>query len=140
MNNTKAALTVERIAEYAYPAHTDEHKALKLAVKSLRMDPLDIAYLSMGALQALDADGGKAYDWLNPHASLGQDGMIHEVLNNCLPAIQTVWAEVKDEWDGVFLYDVVEPLGMWFINEWVRRETPPSEADCLNQARKWADE
>lgn len=103
-------------------------------------DPMDIAYLSMGALQALDADGGKAYDWLNPHASLGQDGMIYEVITKCGPAVKAVWNEVKDEWDGVFLYDVVEPLGMWFINEWVRRETPPSEADAKAQARKWADE
>ena len=140
MNNAKAAMTVERIAEYVYPAHTDEHKALKLAVKSLRMDPLDIAYLSMGALQALDADNGKAYDWLNPHASLGQDGMIAEVLDKCMPAVQQVWDEQEGEYDGMFLYDVVEPLGMWFIREWVRRQNPPSAADCLNQCRKWANE
>ena len=137
MNNSDILM---RIANGCFEGAPHEREACVAGAAALKVDHMEVAYLSMGALQALDKDGGKAYDFLNPHASLGQDGMIQEVLTKCLPAIQTVWAEVKDGWDGVFLYDVVEPLGMWFINEWVRTETPPTEKAALAMARKWADE
>lgn len=128
-----------RIANGVYEANTNEREALAAGARALDSDPLDIAYLSMGALQALDADNGKAGAWLNEVAGNPQTETISVMLSACLPAIQRVWAEL-DGYEGVWAYDVVEPLGMWFINEWFRREVAPTEADAKAQARKWADE
>ncbi len=122
----------------AFTPGTVEHDALVAGAAALRNDPMDIAYLSMGALQALDENGKAAYYAIN-NGGYSQSCMIQEMLTVCHPAIVKHWRETDGEYEGCYLYDVVEPLGMWFIREWHRREKAPTESEALNTARKYAE-
>lgn len=100
-------------------------------------DPLDIAYLGMGAIQELDKcerKSGKAI----ARMGYGQVEFIGEMLAVCLPALIKHQLECTD-YDGCYVYDIVEPLGMWFVHETVRMGKVPTTAMALATARKYAE-
>lgn len=98
---------------------------------------LFVAYLSMGALQELDKDGGKIGDDLN-NGGWGQYELIQQTLTSCMPVLEYLRVEHADH-QGVYLYDVVEPLGMFFVTELHRTGKVPSDMTLLAKARKYAE-
>lgn len=78
------------------------------APDSVEVDPLDIAYLALGARMAL-------IDWQSrPRTQFPFEGEL-DYLQACIdhaPALQRCWDAVKDEFGWVWCYDVVEPFGM----------------------------
>lgn len=129
---------LDRIANGVYEANSAERNALAAGAAALRIDPTDIAYLSMGAIQALD-EGGKQNGSIISRMGYGQIEFITGMLALCQPAVQQVWSEYSENYGGVYAYDVCEPLGMWFVRETVRLRKFPAAADVLNTARKYAE-
>src|SRR5688500_10081088 len=84
-------------------------------------DPLDIAYLAMGADFAWReyVDAHKAHERPEAFEGIGQDEVIAEVISYATE-LREAWEALNDEWaGGVWYYDVSEPLGTWIIREWI---------------------
>ena len=102
-----------------------------------------VAYLSMGALQALDGrdehnnDVGEALN----EAGWGQYELIQQMLTSCIPVFLYLLETSKEHanYEGVYLYDVVEPLGMFFIRELHNTDTIPNAITLLAKARTYAN-
>lgn len=78
-------------------------------------DPLDVAYLAIGAKAGLaDAPCG-TYHALSD-ALGGELGIISAAVD-LFPMLERLWDEVEGEFDGVWAYEVCEPLGRWYIGE-----------------------
>lgn len=135
MNN---ADILDQIANGVFEANEAERNALAAGAAALRVDPADIAYLGMGAIQALD-EGGKQNGSIISRMGYGQIEFITGMLALCQPAVQKVWEECSENYGGVYAYDVCEPLGMWFVRETVRLRKMPTAMACLATARKYAE-
>lgn len=96
----------------------------------LTTDPLDIAYLAIGADHAWRTVADNA-NTSRPHCfdGIGQDGVIAEVIT-AAPALKAAWDRLgADGWaGGVWYYDVPEPLGDWFVRQWVEHGARPDDA------------
>lgn len=72
------------------------------------VDPLDVAYLAIGANQA----------WTEAHEALlnsidgGQMGFIEQVINAGGPALADLWDAQGEDLEGLWYYDVSEPVGL----------------------------
>lgn len=85
-------------------------------------DPLDIAYLAIGAAQQWE-EHRELFDSIG-----GQQELIAAVIafaNN----LSRKWAEVEGNYCGVWYYDVCAPLGMWIVEQWAARGHCPSSAE-----------
>lgn len=99
------------------------------------------AYLAMGALQALDKDERNIGDALN-EKGWGQSELIQQMLSSCMPVFAYLLAERFGEhlkYKGMYLYDVVEPLGMFFVEELDRTGNIPNAMTLLAKARTYAN-
>lgn len=71
-------------------------------------DPLDIAYIAIGAKRALA-------EWREgPPAPFPFEGEL-AYIEACIgqaPALQRAWEAVQDRWDFVWCYEVAEPFGL----------------------------
>lgn len=69
------------------------------------IDPLDIAYLALGAKAALE-------EHLKEKVAItrGELEYIGEVIQYA-PLLERIYREIEDEWGGVWAYDVCEPVG-----------------------------
>ena len=71
-------------------------------------DPLDIAYIAIGAKRALA-------EWREgPSAPFPFEGEL-AYIEACIeqaPALQRAWEAVQDRWDCVWCYEVAEPFGL----------------------------
>ncbi|WP_445978408.1 hypothetical protein [Stenotrophomonas muris] len=97
---------------------------------SRQRDPLDTAYLTIGAYQALKALKDKPYD--NLTVADGECGLIGEMLGACDAALRDTWAQIDataEGWTGgCWAYDIAEPLGMWWVNTYAATGLPPLRA------------
>lgn len=69
-------------------------------------DPMDIAYLALGAKQSL-------IEFLkdNPAAEIsGELEYIGQVIQYA-PLLDVVWKEVEEQWEACWAYEVAEPIG-----------------------------
>ena len=99
------------------------------------VDPLDIAYLAIGAA-TLWGEYRESFDDIG-----GQQEVIATVIafaNN----LSQKWAEIEGNYYGVWYYDICEPLGMWIVEQWATHGRCPSSAevdeyitDLLTEAR-----
>ena len=69
------------------------------------IDPLDIAYLALGAKTALEA----RLELVELRGG-GEMEYIGEVIQYA-PLLERIYREIEDEWIGVWAYDVCEPVG-----------------------------
>lgn len=138
MNTETTSQTITRIRDAVFSTGSIEHAALTNAIEAVKLDQLDIAYLSMGALQELDKDGGKIGDDLNS-GGWGQIELISAMLNDCMPPLVYHQREIGDSYDGCYAYDVVEPLGMFWVNELHRTGKRPNHMTLLAKCRKYAE-
>lgn len=83
-------------------------------------DPLDIAYIALGAKQALD-------DWragpAKPFPYEGELAYIEACIDQA-PALQRAWERVQDGFDRVWCYDVAEPFGAAYGKHLLEGGTP----------------
>lgn len=100
-------------------------------------DPIDIAYLSMGAVQALDEGVGEKGDAVEM-MGYSQVEFITAMLAVCGPALIKHQSECTD-YEACYAYDISEPLGMWFVRETVRMGKIPTTEMALATARKYAE-
>ena len=92
-------------------------------------DPLDIAYITIGATQAL------AYWRAGPAKPFLFDGEL-AYIEACIvqaPALQRAWERVQDGFDLVWCYDVAEPFGDTYGKHLLAGGTPEA-ADRILQA------
>ena len=85
-------------------------------------DPLDIAYLAIGAAQQWEKHR-ELFDSVG-----GQEELIAVVIgfaNN----LSRKWTEVESTYCGDWYYDVCEPLGKWVVEQWAARGRCPSSAE-----------
>lgn len=140
LRNLRAIRSTVLTGEARSSMSEDMGNAIEAFEKATRIDHLDVAYLSMGAITMLDADNRKAGHAIS-RLGYGQVEFISEMLDLCMPVIVKVWAEVSETYDaGVWVYEVSEPLGMWFVRETVRLRSTPKVEDITAIARKWATE
>jgi len=74
-------------------------------MNAVNTDPLDTAYLAIGAARMLDK---------LPRARALHDAGELDIVQlaiDAAPALQAAWDELGGEWDGVWAYDVAEPVG-----------------------------
>jgi len=125
---------VIRKALAAYDALCANRGAVNRAVESLNRDagspaeaddPLDIAYLAIGA-----AEAWRANDGVDAFGDIGQDAVISEVVAFAAN-LRRAWAALGDEgWSGgAWYYEVSEPLGTWIVEQWIARGACPSSDD-----------
>jgi hypothetical protein len=79
------------------------------------LDPLDIAYLAIGAKSALLTAKSEAYKTL-AEAHGGELEIINEVVAQAA-MLERVWLDVCDDFAGVWCYEVCEPLGHWCMEQ-----------------------
>lgn len=102
------------------------------------------AYLGMGALQALDGrdeHNNEVGEALN-EKGWGQSELIQQMLSSCMPVFAYLLAEHIGEhlkYEGMYMYDVVEPLGMFFIRELHHTDNIPNAMTLLAKARTYAN-
>lgn len=74
-------------------------------MSAVNTDPLDTAYLAIGAARMLDK--------LPRARALHDKGELDiiQLAIDAAPALQAAWNELGEEWDGVWAYDVAEPVG-----------------------------
>lgn len=72
------------------------------------VDPVDVAYLAIGANQAWT----EAHEALRNSIDGGQQGFIEEVIQAGGPALADLWDLQADHFQGVWYYEVSEPLGL----------------------------
>lgn len=91
--------------------------------------PLDVAYIALGAKQALDEwRAGPA----NPFHYEGELAYIEACIDQA-PALQRAWERVQDGFDLVWCYDVAEPFGATYGKHLLAGGTPEA-ADRILQA------
>ena len=91
-------------------------------------DPLDIAYIAMGARQALA-------DWRDgPPKAFPFDGELayFEACIEQAPALQRSWESVQDRWDFVWCYEVAEPFGLAYGTHLLEGGGPEAAARLLH--------
>ena len=84
-------------------------------------DPLDIAYLAIGAEEG----------WKECQGALGDIGH-QEVIETVIAFadnLRRAWAALGDSDIGVWYYEVSEPLGTWIVEQWAARGHCPSSAE-----------
>lgn len=79
-----------------------------LPTKSKKVDPVDIAYLALGANLAWAEANNEQRDSTDG----GQLGYIEEVINAAAQALADLWNAEADNSEGVFYYEVSEPTGL----------------------------
>lgn len=84
-------------------------------------DVLDIAYLAIGADAAWrENDGADSFE------GFGHEAVISEVIAFAAN-LRRAWSALGDDgWDGVWYYEVSEPLGEWIVEQWVANKRPPN--------------
>lgn len=107
---------IETAKELRRQADLIESVATKVEV-----DPLDIAYLAIGA-----EEGWKEYQ--DALGDIGQQEVIGTVIAFA-DNLRRVWAAIGDSYDGVWYYEVSEPLGTWIVEQWAARGRCPSSAE-----------
>lgn len=98
-------------------------------MSNTKRDPLDTAYLTIGAYQALKKLDDKAYD--NLTCADGEVGVIQDLLTACGDALHEAWAALDggNEWGGgCWAYDICEWLGMWWVETYAATNLPPLRA------------
>lgn len=115
MNNYEAANIIDRICNGVYEANAPERNALAAGAKALRLDMLTPAFIGIGASEEMAKDDDRLYKKLTDLQ--GQDGVVTDALSVCIQASERAWAEVKEEWGGVWAYEVDEELGRWYVRE-----------------------
>lgn len=99
------------------------------------------AYIAMGVLQQLDKNDSEDGDYLN-NRGWSQYELVSQALTTMLPIFDYLLADnigEHIEYEGTYHYDVVEPLGMFFIAEMVRVEHVPTVDVLIRTARKYAE-
>jgi hypothetical protein len=82
-------------------------------------DPLDVAFLAIGASYVLGTLSAHEYEHMTD--GYGTDGMVSEMLDACSNAVTDAWEATKHEWaHGVWVYDIAEGLGAFWVRESVR--------------------
>ena len=91
-------------------------------------DPLDIAYIAMGARQALAEwrDGPPA-----PFPFEGELAYIEACIEQA-PALQRAWEAVQDRLDFVWCYEVAEPFGLAYGRHLLQGGGPDAAAGLLH--------
>ena len=91
-------------------------------------DPLDIAYIAMGARQALAEwrDGPPA-----PFPFEGELAYIEACIGQA-PALQRAWEAVQDRWDFVWCYQVAEPFGLAYGRHLLQGGGPDAATGLLH--------
>lgn len=90
------------------------------------VDMLDVAYIALGAKQAL-------IDAADDVGDSGADGGELEYVQACIdhaPLLDQVWREVVGTFPGVWCYEVAEPFGYAF-GQHIRRGGSASEAERI---------
>ena len=91
-------------------------------------DPLDAAYLAIGAARELDR--------LGKHRALDVAELdVIALAVEAAPILQKLWEEQGEDWAGVWAYDVAEPLGAWIAREYVADESELTHKDVEEAAR-----
>lgn len=84
-------------------------------------DPLDIAYLAIGAEEG----------WKECQGALGD--ISHQKVIETVIAfadnLRRAWAALGDSDIGVWYYEVSEPLGTWIVEQWAALGQCPSSAE-----------
>lgn len=94
----------------------------------VRSDPLDIAYIAIGARQALA-------EWRQgPPKAFPFDGELayFEACIEQAPALQRSWESVQDRWDFVWCYEVAEPFGLAYGTHLLEGGGPEAAARLLH--------
>ena len=90
-------------------------------------DPLDIAYIAIGAKQAL-------VEWQEgPPKAFPFEGELayFEACIEQAPALQRAWEAVQDRWDFVWCYEVAEPFGLAYGRHLLEGGGPDAAAKLL---------
>lgn len=94
-------------------------------------DPITFAYLAMAVRSACPAEQERAYATF--------EGEIHtvDVVTSYAEVIDATYDSlVGDEgWDGVFAYDVVEPMGLFIMSK-LASGTKPSMAEVQSETEQ----
>lgn len=99
---------------------------LQDAMKAVKgeSDPLDTAYIALGAKHALAELPEEVYSALSD--GLGESGLIDEVITACVPLVAEAWDAVgPDGVGGVWVYEVSEELGAWWVYQYI--DAAPTE-------------
>lgn len=106
------------------------------ALGGTKVDPLTIAYVAMGAQQAIQAmESGHLPHQVSDHYG-GQWGFIQAITNEAwrLDAVIRAIVATEDGLDGVYLYEVAEPFGEQFARALVAEysgDAPEADADAI---------
>lgn len=85
------------------------------------VDPLDIAYLAIGAEEGLK-------EYQDALGDISQQEVIETVIAFA-DNLRRAWAALGDSDVGVWCYEVSEPLGTWIVEQWAARGACPSSAE-----------
>jgi hypothetical protein len=125
-------------------AHNTIRTHLQAALAAIpaptNIDPIDTAFLCIGAAEALSKLEEAEHETVSD--GLGMTGVIDNVLDHA-PTLGKLWAELTQdtpgEWGGgVYAYDVAEPLGAELIRQWAATGSCPTVAEGLTIARNIA--
>lgn len=91
-------------------------------------DPLDIAYIAIGAKRALAEwrEGAPA-----PFPFEGELAYIEACIEQA-PALQRAWEAVQDRWDFVWCYQVAEPFGLAYGRHLLQGGGPDAATGLLH--------
>lgn len=94
-------------------------------------DPITFAYLAMAVRSANPAERQRAYDAF--------EGEIHtvDIVTSYAGLIDAVYERLvgKDGWDGVFAYDVAEPMGLYLMSR-LASGTQPSATEVQQETER----
>ncbi len=117
---------LQRISTAFHPGPDQE--ALLDGAKALRIDQLDVAYLAIGANDALKAQfsaGCTNYDAIQRVGQIGQSEMIEAVVDAAAELLKAAFDEIAD-FDGNWYYEIAEPLGARIIQVWAGKGDVPT--------------
>lgn len=117
---TQNPLAPLRAADLALIEYREANAKWKAPEPARGGDPLDIAYLAMGAQTEWEIATAQNNNQL-PDAldGLGQDNVISDVIL-AAPLLAEAWRQIEPHWrGGVWVYEIAEELGAWIIQQWV---------------------
>lgn len=117
-----------------------DKQALLAGAKALRIDQLDVAYLAIGAndsLKAVHRGETTNYDRIKKHGEIGQSEMVDAVVQAADHLLADAYEALGDDgFDGVWYYEVSEPLGAAIIEHWAEKGDMPNETQIKDLIKR----
>lgn len=92
-------------------------------------EAMDVVYVTKGFLEAMYRKPNWRDLWKEGSEPDGEDSFL-QCVADCVQILEGVYQEIKDRWDGMWLYEVAEPYGAWLAEQFAANKEFPDASTC----------